>query len=157
MACSCLVLSSADTHCGSHPRRSQCTDKKNLYTPSCEFSIWLLMQLHCMSRGVKGSGRKGEGERQKWENDGAALWWNEALFAVVAFCGELPFITNADPSVPFLFLKQCNNKTFSSWGARRGRNPIIIMAGPHWNSLTLSAHSLHFVGPNYCRPHITFP
>lgn len=69
--CSCLILSSADTHCGEDPRR--CTDKKNLHPPPSEFSIWLLMRLYCTSPGVKGSRRKGEEERQKQESDGAVL------------------------------------------------------------------------------------
>lgn len=64
--------------------------------------------------------------------------------------------TDADPSFP-PFFKQWNNKTFSSQGGRTGRNPTLIIAGPHGNSVALSVHSLHSVGPNYCRPHITFP
>lgn len=129
--------------------------QKNLFTPSQEFSLWLLMQLHCVSWGVKSSKGKKEVERQEWGSDVAALRWNEALFAMAAFCRELTFINQLWSLCSPPFIRLFNNKT-SSWGGRGGRNPIIIIAGPHGNSLTVRAYSLHSVGPNYFRPHITF-
>lgn len=47
----CLILNGVDTRCGAHPKRSQCPDRKRLYIPSWEFSIWLLMRLRGMWRG----------------------------------------------------------------------------------------------------------
>lgn len=106
--CSCLILSSADTHCGACSRRSQCTDKKqSLYT-----SLWILCTasdaalLYCMSPGVKGIWIKEKEERQKWESDGAALSWNEALFAVAVFFRGFPFISWCWSLLPLLYLNQ---------------------------------------------------
>lgn len=110
-------------------------------------------------RELKAAGGKRQTKDKKRESDGAALRWNEVLFfAAAALFRENPFINWCWSllSPPFFFIKQWNNKTFSSCEGRRGWNPIVITPGRHGNSL-LSAHTLHSVGPNYCRPHITFP
>lgn len=136
--------------------------KESLYTSLwifCTASDATLLYCTVCLQEVKASGEK----RNRKDKSGRVmvLHWDEMkLFLPWRHFSE-GFLssTDADPSFPlfFFFWNQWNNTTFLSWGGRRDRNPIIIMAGPHGNSLTLSNHSLHSVDPNYFRPPITFP